>query len=153
MRDKPGLEAARRKVVLAVPSSDCHVVGNRLLEWLLSSEGYEVKNLGVCTPSHEIAAEIANCEPIAAVIGGYNGHALADLADLRELMAVYGVPPDLPVYIGGNLTVGVDKSQVTVQFAQIGLTVLDTFEELLHRLSSLPKPAIKAYTEAPVRNL
>jgi methylaspartate mutase sigma subunit len=130
------------------------VVANQLLERFLVSGGYRVHNLGVCTPSAEIAEAAAAQEPLAVVIGGQNGHALGDLADLRDQMAAYGVPADMQVYVGGNLTVGADKSgmDVAAAFARIGLTVVDTFEALIERLDELAAPAAGARPGAVVGN-
>lgn len=148
----PKAKTNNRVVVLAVPVSDCHVVANRLLERFLAEEGYEVHNLGVCTPTAEIADAVARLDPLAVLVGSQNGHALQDLADLRARLTVCGARPNLPVYVGGNLTVGSDKSgvNVTEAFAEIGLSVVGTFEDALALLGTLDSTARRARREVPV---
>jgi methylaspartate mutase sigma subunit len=124
--------AYRGRVVLAVPQSDCHVVGAKLLEVYLQEHYYEVHNLGVCTPNAEIAAAVAEFEPLALLIGSQNGHGLKDLADLRDHLRAFGINDAFPVFVGGNLSVGAakDADQLQHAFAAIGIVVLGTFEDV-----------------------
>lgn len=128
--------ARRGRILLAVPESDCHVVGNKLLEFFLIQNGYEVHNLGACTPAQEIAAAARELQPDAIVISSHNGHAFEDLMPLSEAMHAMGVP-GVPVYLGGKLLVGADKrfDGLPRQFSAIGVQVVASIEELEQRLS------------------
>jgi methylaspartate mutase sigma subunit len=111
------------------------VVGNKLLEWFLTDRGYLVCNLGVCTPAQEIAEMARDWHPDAILISSQNGHAFEDLAPLQGMLHTLGVP-EVPIYLGGNLSVGADKqlADVTQHFLTIGLRVVDTMETVLRLL-------------------
>jgi methylaspartate mutase sigma subunit len=97
------------KVILGVAASDSHVVANHLIAFQLRQLGYEVLNLGACTPVSEfVDCASENPDALAIVIGSINGHAVEDLAPLRAVRA-QGVL-SCPVIVGGNLSVGSEKS-------------------------------------------
>ncbi len=99
----------RGRVALGVAASDAHVVANHLIAMLLRQQGFDVINLGACTPTEDFMRAAANDpEVIAVLIGSLNGHALDDLADLPALKARYRVTA--PIMVGGNLSVGAIKS-------------------------------------------
>lgn len=120
-----------RRLLLAVPESDCHVVVNKLLEWHLVRHGYTVHNLGVCTPVQEIAEAARALQPDAIVLSTQNGHALADLTPLPAAMDAAGVA-GIPVYLGGNLSVGADKhlDDPTRRFRALGIQVVESFDHM-----------------------
>ncbi|MEU0393670.1 cobalamin-dependent protein [Streptomyces sp. NPDC006208] len=106
--DQYGPDHRPRSVILGVAASDAHAVANHLIAHALRSLGFEVINLGTCTPVSEFAAACAqHPEAEAVIIGSLNGHALEDLRDLpaaRESGAIA-----CPVVLGGNLSVGSHK--------------------------------------------
>lgn len=120
-----------RRVLLAVPETDCHIVVNKLLEWHLLQHGCAVRNLGVCTPTQEIAAAAREFAPDAIVLSTQNGHALADLASLPAAMEAAGVA-GVPVYLGGHLSVGADKhlEDHTQRFRALGIQVVESFDQM-----------------------
>lgn len=128
--------ARRRRVLLAVPESDCHVVGNKLLELFLTQQGYEVHNLGACTPAQEIAAAAREFQPDAIVISSQNGHAFEDLTPLPEALQAMRVT-GVPIYLGGNLSVGADKrlGDLAQQFLTLGVQVMASIAQIEQRLS------------------
>lgn len=123
------------KLLLAVPESDAHVVGNKLLEFFLRQQGYLVRNLGVCSPAQEIAEAARDWQPDAILLSSQNGHAFEDLAPLQAMLHAMGVH-EVPIYLGGNLSVGADKhlADVTHHFLTIGVQVVDTMETVLQLL-------------------
>jgi methylaspartate mutase S subunit len=127
----------QNRVLLAVPESDCHVVACKLLQLYLEHLGYEVHNLGVTTPSAEIAAAAKKYQPLAIFLSSQNGHALADLRTLRGELRARGVT--VPVYLGGNLTVGCQEPPEIIRrkFEEIGIEVLASFEDALLKLAVL----------------
>src|SRR5207249_2588915 len=131
-----GMNTLNRRVVVAAPESDCHVVALTLLAHFLEEHGYEVHNLGVCTPSVEVAHAAAELGARAVLVSAQSGHAWKDLADLASRMAALGVGDTTPVFIGGNLSVGAakDPARIRQAFAAIGITVLDSFEDALRAL-------------------
>ena len=126
------------RVVLGVPESDAHVVAAKLLEFGLRDRGYDVLNLGACTPCGKFVAAALESEPLAIVACGQNGHALVDLADLFERLTAVGLG-HVPIFAGGNLSVGADKNPAGLReaFAAIGIKVLDSFEALYAALFAI----------------
>lgn len=96
-------------VVLGVAASDAHAVANHLIAYSLRAEGFDVVNLGTCTPVAEFAEAVRdNPEALAVVIGSLNGHVHEDLRDLREAKDSGDI--SCPVIVGGNLSVGSQKN-------------------------------------------
>ncbi len=96
------MSTSKGTVVLGVAASDAHAVANHLIAYSLRAAGYDVVNLGTCTPVSEFA-EAAGPDTLAVIIGSLNGHVHEDLHDLREAE----IP--CPVIVGGNLSVGSQK--------------------------------------------
>ncbi|MDJ1132756.1 cobalamin-dependent protein [Streptomyces iconiensis] len=108
------LNQQRRSVVLGVAASDAHAVANHLIAHSLRSLGFEVINLGTCTPVSEFAAACAEHPEVeAVVIGSLNGHAQEDLRDLPKAKESGAIP--CPVVLGGNLSVGSHKEKATLE--------------------------------------
>jgi methylaspartate mutase sigma subunit len=102
--------AGQELVILGVAASDAHAVANRLIVLHLEQAGFQVVNLGTCTPLTEFAAAWRrHPEALAVLIGSLNGHAYADLSDLPQLRAAGELA--CPVFVGGNLSVGCAKTQ------------------------------------------
>lgn len=137
------LQDHKKRLLLAVPESDCHVVANKLVEFICKANGHEVLNLGVCTPTAEIAAAAREFQPDAIILSCQNGHALNDLATLPEELHTAGMA-HLPVYAGGHLAVGAtqDPRLVHTQFQSLGITVLSSLEQLPALLTALPRAEI-----------
>ncbi|MFB6421492.1 cobalamin-dependent protein [Bradyrhizobium tunisiense] len=128
-----------RLIILGVAESDAHVVANKLIEYELRLVGYNVLNLGACTPIDEfIGAFKANPNANAIIIGSLNGHAYEDLKELEE--AKRDLLITCPVIVGGNLGVTRDQATRTRQILlSLGVDyVLDDASELLSVLSNLP---------------
>lgn len=96
------------EIIVAMTESDAHVVANKLLEVYLQEQGYSIINLGACTPLREVAETAAANAPQAIVLGSQNGHALEDISGLSSLKTEFHI--DCPVILGGNLSVGAEKS-------------------------------------------
>lgn len=125
-------------VILGVAGSDTHVVANHLIAHMLREKGYNVVNLGACTPLQDFMDAYAkNRDAIAIVIGSLNGHAKDDLRGLLELKQQYGVR--CPVILGGNLSVGSQKELgLEEYFKALGVdTVMNRPELLAHQLRAL----------------
>lgn len=99
---------ATRTVILGVAASDSHAVANHLIAHSLRGEGFDVVNLGTCTPIEEFATA---CEEHpgteAVIIGSLNGHVHEDLRGLAEAKSSGRIA--CPVVVGGNLSVGSHK--------------------------------------------
>lgn len=126
------------RILIAAPLSDCHSVSPKLLETHLTEQGYAVKNLGACCSTGEIAEGTAAFRPDAIFLCAQNGHALMDLRDLPVAFARRAVVAP-PVYLGGNVTVGSvkDAAGTHAAFAELGIEILDSFEEAMRVLAEL----------------
>ncbi len=102
VRPATELFAEGRVIILGVAASDCHVVANQQNEYELSASGFNLINLGACTPVDEFMnAFQSHPDSDEIVIGSPNGHAYEDLK------AIIGAKKNLliscPVIVGGNL--------------------------------------------------
>jgi len=110
----PDTSKSQGTVVLGVAASDAHVVANHLIAMFLRRQGFEVINLGACTPTEDFMRAASQAHDLVAVlIGSLNGHALDDLADLPKLKQQYDVTA--PILVGGNLSVGAIKNDLATQ--------------------------------------
>lgn len=156
-RAEAGPERLGATVILGVAASDAHAVANHLIAGQLRRLGYQVVNLGVCTPISEfIQAGSQNPTALAVVIGSINGHVVEDLGPLRQAKADGLLP--FPVIVGGNLSVGSVKSGNEAQaLRDLGvdhvLTDIDELVQLLDRLDrTRRRPArIVLSSTAPLR--
>ena len=99
-----------RKVILGVAASDSHAVANHLIAFSLRGLGFDVVNLGTCTPVEEFAQACEeHPDAEAVVIGSLNGHVHEDLRGLAEAKATARI--NVPVVVGGNLSVGSRKDR------------------------------------------
>jgi methylaspartate mutase sigma subunit len=135
---EPALAARVReaglRVALAVPGDDVHVVANQLAESVLKALGYEVVNLGVLVPVAELVETAAAERPDAILLSSLNGHALANCGELPARLRDAEI--DVPVFLGGNLSVGQERWAVTERrFAALGFA--RTFSPEVDLLSGL----------------
>lgn len=137
---------AKGTVVLGVTASDSHVVANHLIAIFLRAQGFQVINLGPCTPTEEFMRTASETPDLAAVlIGSLNGHAVEDLSDLPHWRAVHKVRA--PVIVGGNLSVGALKSGDAVR-ALLGLgidAVADHPRQLVAKLTPQSHQMVTAH--------
>ncbi len=114
MQQLPSASKHHGTVVLGVAASDAHVVANHLIAMFLRRQGFEVINLGACTPTEDFVQAASQASDLVAVlIGSLNGHALDDLADLPQLKRRYRITA--PIVVGGNLSIGAIKNDQAIQ--------------------------------------
>lgn len=135
-------EALERRgtVILGVAESDAHVVANHMIEHLLRKAGYDVVNLGACTPVDEfMQAARRHPEAEAILIGSLNGHAASDLATLAAARRAARVA--CPIIVGGNLSVGSIKAgNDTARLLACGVDiVLESYTEILPTLERVAR--------------
>ena len=108
------------KVILGVIGSDCHVVGNRILDRVLSNGGIEVINLGVMVSQDEFVEEALAQGADAILVSSIYGHGEIDCDGLRARCEANGIG-DIPLYVGGNLVIGKrDWAEVESLFLNMG---------------------------------
>lgn len=96
--------------MLCTVESDSHTWNLVFLQLLLEEAGWEVVNLGPCTPVDLVRDTLRRLRPDALVVSSVNGHGHLDGADLiRVLRADPGTGPVRAV-IGGKLGIAADRS-------------------------------------------
>ncbi|MER7419058.1 cobalamin-dependent protein [Micromonospora peucetia] len=132
-------------VILGVAESDAHAVANQLIAIYLRTHGFEVINLGVCTPLAEFAeASESRPDAVAVLIGSVNGHAVQDLRDLPAIRG--GGRLTCPVIVGGNLSVGSHRGGDAIRrLTELGVDyILEDLQELLPLLDTIVASRLKS---------
>lgn len=95
----------KKTLVLGVIGSDCHAVGNKILDYALTEAGFNVINIGVLSPQEDFinAAVETNAEVI--IVSSLYGHGEIDCRGMREKCDEAGLK-DVLLYVGGNIVVG-----------------------------------------------
>ena len=107
-------------VVLGVIGSDCHAVGNKIIEHELTHAGIKVVNLGVMVSQDEFIDAAIETGAQAILVSSIYGHGEIDCDGLRGRCIERGLDPVL-LYVGGNLVIGKrDFSEVEVLFREMG---------------------------------
>ena len=107
-------------VVLGVIGSDCHAVGNKIIEHALTHAGIKVVNLGVMVSQDEFIDAAIETGAQVILVSSIYGHGEIDCDGLRGRCIERGLDPVL-LYVGGNLVIGKrDFSEVEVLFREMG---------------------------------
>jgi methylaspartate mutase sigma subunit len=107
-------------VVLGVIGSDCHSVGNRILDGFFSQKGWRVVNLGVMVGQDEFIDAAIESGADAILVSSLYGHGEIDCAGFRDRCVERGIE-DMVMYVGGNLVVGrVPREIVAAKFTAMG---------------------------------
>ena len=106
--------------ILGVIGSDCHAVGNKILEHALSHAGVKVVNLGVMVSQDEFIDAAIETGAQAILVASIYGHGEIDCDGLRGRCLERGLDK-VVLYVGGNLVIGKrDFSEVEVLFKGMG---------------------------------
>ena len=92
-------------MVLGVIGADVHAVGNRILDYAISSAGYKVINIGVLASQEEFISAAIETGADSILVSFLYGHGELDCRGLREKCREAGIG-DIGLYVGGNLVVG-----------------------------------------------
>lgn len=107
-------------LVLGVIGSDCHSVGNKILELFFTEKGFKVVNLGVMVSQDEYIDAAIESNADAILVSSLYGHGEIDCAGMKERCIERGLE-DTPLYVGGNLVVGkVPFEEVEKKFKDMG---------------------------------
>lgn len=108
------------RIVLGVIGSDCHAVGNKIIENVLSREGFQVLNLGVMVSQDEFIDAAIETGARAILVSSIYGHGEIDCAGFRGRCLERGLD-NIVLYVGGNLVIGKrDFSEVETLFKDMG---------------------------------
>ena len=92
-------------VVLGVIGADCHAVGNKILEAVLTDAKINVVNLGVMVSQGEFIDAAIETSAQAILVSSLYGHGEIDCEGLRDHCIERGIE-EVILYVGGNLVVG-----------------------------------------------
>jgi len=92
-------------VVLGVIGSDCHAVGNKIIENVLGREGFRVVNLGVMVSQDEFIDAAIETGARAILVSSIYGHGEIDCSGFRDRCLERGLER-IVLYVGGNLVIG-----------------------------------------------
>lgn len=110
----------KKKLVLGVIGSDCHAVGNKILDYSLSDAGFEVVNIGVLSPQEDFINAAIETNADAILVSSLYGHGEIDCRGMREKCEEAGLK-DILLYVGGNIVVGKqDWNEVQQRFLDMG---------------------------------
>ena len=109
-----------KTVVLGVIGSDCHAVGNKIIEHALTREGFNVINIGVMVSQDEFIDAAIETGANAILVSSIYGHGEIDCDGLRGRCLERGLDR-VVLYVGGNLVIGKrDFSEVASVFLDMG---------------------------------
>ena len=107
-------------VILGVIGSDCHAVGNKIIENALAREGIQVVNLGVMVSQDEFIDAAIETGARAILVSSIYGHGEIDCDGLRGRCLERGLDR-VVLYVGGNLVIGKrDFTEVESVFLEMG---------------------------------
>ena len=107
-------------LVLGVIGADVHAVGNKILEYVFTQEGFQVVNLGVMVSQKEFVEAAVEAAADAIVVSSLYGHGEIDCKGLRAKCDEAGLT-GIKLYAGGNLVVGKqDFTEVEKRFLDMG---------------------------------
>jgi methylaspartate mutase sigma subunit len=92
-------------IVIGVIGSDCHAVGNKILENVFSRAGFKVINLGVMVSQDEYIDAAIETNAQAIIVSSIYGHGEIDCIGMRDRCTERGLD-GIPLYVGGNLVIG-----------------------------------------------
>ena len=109
-----------KTVVLGVIGSDCHAVGNKIIEHALAREGFNVINIGVMVSQDEFIDAAIETGANAILVSSIYGHGEIDCDGLRGRCLERGLDR-VVLYVGGNLVIGKrDFTEVESVFLEMG---------------------------------
>ena len=109
-----------KTVVLGVIGSDCHAVGNKIIEHALTREGFNVINIGVMVSQDEFIDAAIETGANAILVSSIYGHGEIDCDGLRGRCLERGLDR-VVLYVGGNLLPGRrDFNEVESVFLNMG---------------------------------
>lgn len=93
------------KVVIGVIGSDCHAVGNKIMDTLFKEAGFDVTNIGVLSPQEDFVNAAVETNADAILVSSLYGQGELDCKGLREKCSEAGLN-DIKLFVGGNIVVG-----------------------------------------------
>jgi len=109
-----------KTVVIGVIGSDCHAVGNKIIDYALTNAGFNVVNVGVIATQEEFINAAVETDAKAILVSSLYGQGELDCKGLREKAIEAGIG-NIKLYVGGNIVVGKqDWNEVEKRFKDMG---------------------------------
>lgn len=96
--------SSRRLAVVATTPDDSHMWNLVGVQLELEERGFQVINLGACTPGDLLAETIREHRPALIVVSSINGHGAISMATVLRTLEEYQLKRVAPILIGGILT-------------------------------------------------
>jgi len=114
------MEKNGKTVVIGVIGSDCHAVGNKIIDHVLNEEGFNVVNIGVLSPQEDFINAAVETNADAIVVSSLYGHGELDCEGMGDKCKEAGLN-DIKLYVGGNIVVGKQNwDEVEARFKIMG---------------------------------
>jgi len=101
-----------KTIVLGVIGADVHAVGNKILDYVLSNEGYKVINIGVLSQQEDFINAAIETNANAILVSSLYGHGELDCRGFKEKCVEAGLE-NVFLYVGGNIVIGKQKWKET----------------------------------------
>jgi len=109
-----------KTLVLGVIGSDCHAVGNKILDYALTEAGFNVINIGVLSPQEDFINAAVETNADAIIVSSLYGHGEIDCRGMRDKCDEAGLK-GIKLFVGGNIVVGKQNwEEVYNRFIKMG---------------------------------
>ncbi|MBZ9606593.1 methylaspartate mutase subunit S [Clostridium estertheticum] len=128
----------KKTLILGVIGSDCHAVGNKILDYALTEAGFNVINIGVLSPQEDFINAAVETNADAIIVSSLYGQGEIDCRGMRERCDEAGLKGIL-LTVGGNIVVGKQNwEDVHSRFSAMGFDRIyppgTTLETTIHDL-------------------
>lgn len=118
--DFPPEETGLKTIVIGVIGADVHAVGNKIIEYVLKANGYNVVNVGVLSSQEDFIHAAIETAADMILVSSLYGQGEMDCRGMREKCVESGIG-DIPMIVGGNIVVGKqDFREVRERFEKMG---------------------------------
>lgn len=109
-----------KTIVIGVIGADVHAVGNKIIEYTLSKEGYNIVNVGVLSTQEDFINAAIETSASLILVSSLYGHGELDVRGMRDKCIEAGLD-NILLYVGGNIVVGKqDFVEVEKRFKAMG---------------------------------
>lgn len=135
-------------ILTGVIGSDCHAVGNKIIEKVFNEAGFNVINLGVMVSQDDFIDAAIESNAKAILVSSLYGQGELDCEGLRDKCIERGIE-NIILYVGGNLVVGKqDFNDVEKRFKKMGFDrVFDSKVDLAEVVEILKKDIKERFGE------
>lgn len=109
-----------KTIVIGVIGADVHAVGNKIIDHVLTGQGYNIVNIGVLSSQEDFINAAIETDAKAILVSSLYGHGELDCRYMKEKCEEAGIG-HVKLYVGGNIVVGKqDFSEVEKRFKDMG---------------------------------